>query len=203
MVAGYPVRKHSEGQRRYRHMRSVHRRESLGVQEDASHIFQFPFPGKGDSAASSCVGRSLVDLGFRAHLFPDRLAQPAERYPQLAMDTHPRPAQRSFDHSGTIYRQRPSGIAFRPPSAARCFRAKPQPIDRTGGDEDNAQSANPPEDRPSRRALRVSLAIHHALLSRSAFAATTIVSFSAGLAGRPKIPTLSLERVVKSGPLGP
>jgi hypothetical protein len=136
-------------------MRSVHRRESLGVQEDASHIFQFPFPGKGDSAASSCVGRSLVDLGFRAHLFPDRLAQPAERYPQLAMDTHPRPAQRSFDHSGTIYRRRPSGIAFRPPSAARCFRAKPQPIDRTGGDEDNAQSANPPEDRPSPRALRV------------------------------------------------
>jgi short chain dehydrogenase len=35
--------------------------------------------------------------------------------------------------------------------------------------QDNAQSANPPEDRPSR------------------LAATTIVSFSAGLAGRPKI----------------
>jgi hypothetical protein len=169
-------------------MRSVHRRESLGVQEDASHIFQFPFPGKGDSAASSCVGRSLVDLGFRAHLFPDRLAQPAERYPQLAMDTHPRPAQRSFDHSGTIYRRRPSGIAFRPPSAARCFRAKPQPIDRTGGDEDNAQSANPPEDRPSRRALRV-LSSHSSCtftFSTSAFATTTIVSFSAGLAGRPE-----------------
>src|SRR6516164_5441794 len=38
MVARYPVQKHSEGQRRYRHMRSVHRRESLGVQEDASHM---------------------------------------------------------------------------------------------------------------------------------------------------------------------
>ena len=41
----------------------------------------------------------LVDLGHRAHLFPDRPAQPAQRRAELAVDPRPRPARRAADHA--------------------------------------------------------------------------------------------------------
>ena len=42
----------------------------------------------------------VVDLGHRAHLFPDRPAQPSQRRDELAVDSCPRPARRAADHPG-------------------------------------------------------------------------------------------------------
>ena len=42
----------------------------------------------------------MVDMGHRAHLFPDRLAQPPQRRAELAVGLRPRSARRAADYAG-------------------------------------------------------------------------------------------------------